>query len=115
MYLIPGTMIAFFEEGKNDTEEDHMIGENGTQIGRSKTTGQNGKTERVDVENPAPGRRPGNIHYHESNNTKWNYDIDSEKLINPNTGEMAPNKIQKVMEEKWFQDAIQKGLSILGE
>lgn len=23
------------------------------------------KTERIDIENPAPGERPGQIHYHE--------------------------------------------------
>lgn len=63
-----GKVLAFVGKGiseagnksrKQDKEEDgaseHMLGENGTQIGGSKTTGQNGPTERVDVENPAPG------------------------------------------------------------
>lgn len=41
----------------------------------SKTVGQNGATERVDVENPNPGKGDGNMHYHEPNNTKWYYDF----------------------------------------
>ena len=38
------------------------IGEHGTQTS-SKTIWKNGKTERIDVENLAPGVRDGNIHY----------------------------------------------------
>lgn len=108
-----------FSTGNGSTGEEpssgHMMGENGTQIRGSKTTGQNGKTERVDVENPSPGNRPGDIHYHDSGNTKWRYDIDSGKLVDPETGELAPPKVQKVLEEKWFQKAIEKASNILGE
>ena len=107
------------EKGENKTKEDseseHMLGESGTQIGGSKTTGQNGETERVDVENPAPGKRPGDVHYHEPNNTKWRYDANSGKLVDPSTGEAAPPKVQKVLGEKWFRKAIEKALEILGE
>ncbi len=41
----------------------NCIGENGT-CTDSTTTWQEGKTERIDVENSAPGQRDGNIHYH---------------------------------------------------
>src|SRR5699024_10206293 len=44
-----------------------MLGKNGTQVS-SKTTWKNGKTERIDVENPSPRKRPGQIHYHDVNN-----------------------------------------------
>ena len=54
----------------------HMLGENGTQVS-SKTIWKNGKTERIDVENPAPGERPGQVHYHDSNNNKYYYDMDN--------------------------------------
>lgn len=50
-----------------------MMCGNGTQVS-SKTTWQNGKTERSDVENPAPGERPGQVHYHDSNNNKYYYE-----------------------------------------
>ena len=100
---------------QGDSDSTHMLGENGTQIGGSKTTGKNGGTERVDVENPAPGERPGDLHYHESNNTKWRYDVNTGNLVDPDTGELAPSRVQKVTEETWFQNAIKKGLKILGE
>lgn len=38
------------------------------------------KTERIDIENPAPGERPGQIHYHEPNNTKWYLDVNEMKF-----------------------------------
>ena len=83
-----------------------MLGENGTQIGGSKTTGKNGSTERVDVENPNPGVRPGDLHYHESNNIKWRYNVNTGNLVDPDTGELDPPSVQKVMKETWFQKAI---------
>lgn len=50
-----------------------MIGEKGTQVS-SITIWKNGKTERIDVKNPAPRERPGQIHYHDSQNDKWYYE-----------------------------------------
>ena len=93
----------------------HMLGESGTQVRGSKTTGQNGKTDRVDVENPAPGKRPADLYYHDPSNNKWRYDVGSGNLINPKTGELAPPRVQKVTGESWLQRAIEKGLQILGE
>jgi hypothetical protein len=91
------------------------FGESGTQLAGSKTTGRNGKTERVDVENPAPGKRDGDVHYHDSTNVKWRYDHESGKLIHPVTHKPAPPKVQKVTTEKWFQKALDKALTVLGE
>lgn len=54
--------------GKSNSE--HMMLENGTQVS-SKTTWQRGKTERIDAENSSPGKRPGQIHYHDANNNKF--------------------------------------------
>nr|WP_262417604.1 hypothetical protein [Bacillus sp. YC2] len=69
-----------------------LFGEKGTQFA-SKTTWQNGKTERIDIENPNPGQREGQIHYHEPNNKKWYFDIETKKFYNQKTGEDAPSKI----------------------
>ena len=93
-------------KNKRRRDSEHMLGENGTQIGGSKTTGKNGSTERVDVENPNPGVRPGDLHYHESNNIKWRYNVNTGNLVDPDTGELAPPSVQKVMKETWFQKAI---------
>ncbi len=91
-----------------------MLGENGTQF-ESKTVWQNGKTERIDVENPAPGERAGQIHYHEPNNTKWYYDIEQKQFYNQKTGELAPKIIQKLLKDSDFSNAIKKGMKFLGE
>lgn len=92
----------------------NMCGENGTQV-TSKTVWKNGKTERIDVENPNPGIRPGDIHYHETNNTKWRFNINDNTFINSKTLELAPNKIQKLLQNPEIQNGINKGLKILGE
>jgi hypothetical protein len=94
--------------------KSHMVGENGTQT-TSKTTWKKGKTERVDVENPSPGKRPGEIHYHEPNNKKWRFDIDSGMFVDPKTKMPAPPKIQKKLKDKNILNGIRKGLDVLGE
>jgi filamentous hemagglutinin len=45
-----------------------MLGANGTQIS-SKTIWKGEGKERIDVENPNPGKRLGQIHYQDVNNT----------------------------------------------
>ncbi len=62
-------------ESQGETTSEGMLGANGTQVS-SKTTWQNGKTERIDVENPSPGQ----VHYHDANNNKYYYDIDNNKF-----------------------------------
>jgi hypothetical protein len=91
-----------------------MLGSKGTKVD-SNTLWQKGKTERVDVENPSPGKRPGDIHYHEPDNNKWRFDIKNRKFINPKTLDPAPPKIQKLLKNGEIQNAIKKGLKILGE
>ena len=98
----------------DDDDHNHMVGENGTKTNGSVTTGRNGPTERVDVENMAPGTRPGNLHYHEPNNTKWIYDIATKKLVDPKTGTLAPPKIQKVLQKSWVIKAINKAFKDTG-
>ena len=66
----------------------------GVKLGGSKTLWQNGKTERVDVENPDSGVRAGSLHYHEANN-KWEYDNKNKLFYNVKTKAIAPKKVQK--------------------
>lgn len=101
-------------ESKGESGPDHMVGENGTRTS-SKTTWKNGKTERIDVENPAPGERPGQIHYHDSSNNKWYYDIEENVFYNQKTGDLAPKRVQKLLNDKNFIKGIKKALDILGE
>ncbi|RBZ00659.1 transposase [Bacillus velezensis] len=100
--------------GSGSGNSKKLFGQNGTQIA-SKTTWQNGKTERIDIENPNPGQREGQIHYHEPNNKKWYFDVETRKFYDQKTGEDAPSKIQKVLKDKSVQKAINKGLKFLGE
>jgi len=90
----------------------NMVGQNGTQTS-STTTGRNGRTERIDVENPNPGQRPGQIHYHEPNGTKWMYDINSGRFVDA-AENLAPPRIQRVLNEPWAQRAIERALQYLG-
>ncbi|MGX7151138.1 T7SS effector LXG polymorphic toxin [Enterococcus ureasiticus] len=92
---------------------DSLLGAKGTQTD-SKTLWQNGKTERVDVENFDPGKQSGDVHYHEPNNTKWRYDIELKKFVHPKSGEIAPKRIQKILKDPKVQKAIEKALKILG-
>ena len=100
--------------GESGSNLEHMLGAKGTQVS-SKTTWQNGKTERIDVENPAPGERPGQVHYHDPNNNKYYYDIDNNTFYDQKTGELAPKGIQKLLKDKEFMKGIKKALQILGE
>ncbi|GAB6087303.1 hypothetical protein [Alkaliphilus crotonatoxidans] len=101
-------------ERKTGVNKDgEMLGKNGTRVD-SKTLWQDGKTERVDVENPKPGQRPGDVHYHDSNNVKYRFDPVTGKLYDE-VGNLGPNKIQKVLQIKDVQRAINKGLQVLGE
>lgn len=98
---------------RDDDDKDHMIGENGTRF-TSKTTGKSGGAH-IDVENPNPGKRPGDIHYQTSKGVKWRYDIKTGTFINPQTKQMAPPEIQRVLNAPWVVDAIKKALKYLGE
>lgn len=119
-FQTPSIVFAKKEKSKDTTsstsKEEHSpyIGENGTRTNNVVVT-RNGQTEQVNVENGAPGERDGNIHYHEPDNTKWYYDLDSGQFINEDTKQAAPPRIQKKLQEPWIQKGIQKGKNILGE
>ena len=98
----------------SNNDDNHTIGERGTRVD-SKTTWQNGKTERIDVENPNPGKRPGQIHYHDAKNNKYMYDIKNKSFYDAKTGQLAPNKVQKLLNNKDFAKGIDSAMKILGE
>ena len=92
----------------------HMLGENGTQV-TSKTLWEDNKIGHIDVENPAPGRRPGQIHFQETNGDKWYYDIVEGVFYNQKTGQLAPQRVQDLLDNPEIINAIQKALKYLGE
>lgn len=83
-----------------------MIGANGTQV-FSKTLRTEGGA-RIDVENPAPGQRAGQIHYQEGNNTYY-YDFETGQFQG-----LSRTKNADLLSRPVVQDAIQKGLKYLG-
>jgi filamentous hemagglutinin len=83
-----------------------LFGQNGVQT-PSKSVFNNGKV-RIDFENPNPGQRPGQIHVQYGN---------EKVLYDPVTGTFpdVPNSVNKVLQSKDGQTAIQKALRMLGE
>ncbi|MGW1493811.1 putative T7SS-secreted protein [Streptomyces sp. NPDC002402] len=96
--------------GIKDPDAKGMIGANGTQI-TSKTLWNHGPY-RIDVENPDPGGRPGQLHFQDQSNkgAKYQYDFETGKF------EGLPRSIEKsVGGTPGFTGAIRKGLAALGE
>ncbi|MBT0728327.1 hypothetical protein HGT73_13310 [Rosenbergiella australiborealis] len=98
--------------------DGHMLGSNGVKV-PSKTIWKGVGKERIDVENPNPGQRPGQVHYQDNKNNKYYYDprnnnfyiFDSTKNKVP-----APSSINKLLDDPKFKQAIDKGMKqYLGE
>jgi hypothetical protein len=87
-----------------------MIGAKGTQI-TSKTLWRQG-TYRIDVENPDPGGRPGQIHFQDKA-------TGAKYIYNHQTGEFdgMPNSLKKELDKKFpsYLRGIAKGKAALGE
>jgi filamentous hemagglutinin len=107
------------EDGKYydslQTYDGKMLGVDGTQIRNSKSTwtGIDG-TSRVDVENPNPGQRAGQIHYQDKDNNKYYYDVNKKAFFVENSTELAPKKVQVLLENPNVARGIKKALSVLG-
>jgi RHS repeat-associated protein len=79
----------------------------GTQL-NSKTIWKGRGKERLDVENPNPSQRPGQIHYQDNAGNKYIYDPAT------NTFRNAPKQVNDLLNDPRFMAAIKKGLSYLG-
>jgi len=86
-----------------------MVGANGTQI-TSSTVWLRGPY-RIDVENPNPGVRPGQMHFQDqATGAKYLYNHDTGKF------DGMPNSLQKELDKKMpdYKKAIAKGNRFLG-
>jgi RHS repeat-associated protein len=83
-----------------------MLGANGTQT-TSKTLWEDGK-EHIDVENPNPGQRPGQIHYQDGAN-KYIYNVESGEFEG-----LSSTQSKQLLSKPEVQQAIDKGLKYLG-
>ncbi|RKT54107.1 polymorphic toxin-type HINT domain-containing protein [Saccharothrix australiensis] len=91
-----------------------MIGANGTQI-TSSTVWQRGAL-RIDVENPSPGGRPGQMHLQvqvngvkSSDAPKYQYNFEARQF------DGLPKSLQKELAKTDFERGVTKGLGFLGE
>ena len=86
-----------------------MLGENGVQTA-SKTVWKGEGKARIDVENPNPGQRPGQIHYQDNAGNKYLYNPEARSFSG------APRAINRLLEDKNFESAIEKAMKkYLGE
>jgi filamentous hemagglutinin len=91
------------------SNEAGMLGENGVQVA-SKTLWKGAGSERIDVENPNPGQRPGQIHYQDNDGNKYLYNPASKSFPD------APKSVNRLLDNSGFSNAIQKGMTkYLGE
>ena len=99
-------------------EPKGMLGKNGP-ITPSKTIWRQRDTKhtRIDVENPNPGQRSGQIHYQDENNTKYMYNAEEDRFFgkNKSTGkyDVPVPKIDKLLEKPEIRRAIDKGKRML--
>jgi filamentous hemagglutinin len=89
------------------TTPSSMFGSRGTQM-TSKTIWRGRDGTRIDVENPNPGQRPGQIHFQQGD-AKYLYDPSTRTFIG------APDRVNNLLETQEVQNAIAKGLRFLGE
>jgi filamentous hemagglutinin len=98
--------------------DGHMLGANGVKV-PSKTIWKGEGKERIDVENPNPGQRPGQVHYQDNKNNKYYYDPNNNSFYSFGTSKdriPAPSSVNKLLDDPKFRQAIDKGMKqYLGE
>ncbi|RYM68201.1 hypothetical protein BSQ99_20900 [Serratia liquefaciens] len=86
-----------------------MLGINGPTV-PSKTLWMGKGKERIDVENPAAGKRAGQIHYQDNSNNKYYYDPITQTFPD------APKSVNDKLKDPAFKSAVDKGMTkYLGE
>jgi filamentous hemagglutinin len=104
--IAAATAVASLIAGK---AKGGMLGQNGVKVS-SKTIWKGQGKERVDVENPNPGQRPGQIHYQDNAGNKYLYDPVSNLFVN------APKTVNSLLNDVKFKASIEKGMrKYLGE
>ena len=106
------------KDGKGNTQQAPMLGQNGVQTS-SKTIWKGVGKERIDVENPNPGQRPGQVHYQDNKNNKYYYDPYNNNFYSFDAAKNkvpAPSSVNKLLDDPKFKQAIDKGMKqYLGE
>jgi len=112
--LSPNVNLSTGTSGKSDTKytlykNGDMLGANGVRVDSSTIWKGQGK-ERIDVENPNPGQRAGQLHYQDNKGNKYYYDPITQ------TFPYAPKSVNALLQNPLFKKAIDKGMTkYLGE
>ena len=83
-----------------------MLGWGGTRV--TSHTLWESEGSHIDVENPNPGQRPGQIHFQDASGSKYLYDLETKSFRG------APNAVNELLGREDVQRAIQTGLKYLG-
>lgn len=100
------------------SKQKKMLGANGTQVtSQTLNFGTVGRYKyRIDVENPAPGRRPGSLHVQLGGRGSTHYEYRSGGKFYARDGTPLPRQVQKHIDRSSkAQAGIREGLRILGE
>nr|WP_303740666.1 RHS repeat-associated core domain-containing protein [Lutispora saccharofermentans] len=97
------------------SKDNSMFGENGTQVISKTVWKEKGSQARIDVENPNPGQRPGQIHYQDANGKKYLFDPQKQVFVDKN-GNVAPKSVNANLNNPDFVKKLNVGLEqYLGE
>jgi len=92
-----------------------LFGANGVKTASTTVWKGPGK-QRIDIENPNPGKRAGQIHYQDNDGNKYYYQSDRNSFSLDPQGEFdAPKKIQLLLNDESFFDGVKKALRYMGE
>ncbi|MFZ2421411.1 MAG: hypothetical protein WA029_09725 [Anaerolineae bacterium] len=112
-----GQMLGNLLMATTQNKQGPMLGASGP--GFPSKTLFKGEKGRLDVENPAPGKRPGQIHFQEwgEKGGKWYYDPMTKTFLSDKaTGALPPAWLLKLIkEDEGFLGAMEKGMRYLGE
>ncbi|MCB5949721.1 contact-dependent inhibition toxin CdiA [Enterobacter sp. TCD1-1] len=114
--IVAGAAAAAFGGISKVTKPNYTLNKEGVMLGingptvPSKTLWMGKGKERIDVENPAPGKRAGQIHYQDNSNNKYYYDPVTQTFPD------APKSVNDKLKDSAFKNAIDKGMTkYLGE
>lgn len=100
---------------KNNPSSKVKFGANGVKVTSKTIWKENGSKARIDVENPNPGQRAGQIHYQDANNNKYLYDPNKKVFVDLG-GNLAPKSVNNMLKDPRFIKKLNVGLTqYLGE
>ena len=101
--------------GKGEDENSSMFGSKGTQTTSKTVWKEKGSSARIDVENPNPGKRPGQVHYQDAKGNKYLYSPEKNRFVD-SQGNLAPKSVNDLLKDSTFTKKLNVALEqYLGE